>query len=267
MPSLLPYSGTILRDPEPSTQQHFNNAYRQCQAVMANAGSSTFEADIVIEGIPIVSSAALDSATKCWISWFGCSDGINEYATPALPTELMTPLWISERWSNSNYNFPSPRQPNMTGCPDGLPKYTKTNFNRYWQWQGEVIYYPGSLALEDFWIYYQKYFPDIADLGNQPWFTQKVPIMRVQEALSHWLAHGYCISQAQDVDLDGDVREQFMAAAPYFEQQAMAATRLLVSPDKKRKQRMYITRLPFAGGGGRGGFGNSGGLPAYTGGG
>ena len=268
MPSLLPYSGTILRETEASTQQAFNNAWRKLQATMANAGSSTFEASIVIQGIPPVSPSALDPATECGISWAGCSDGATQYTTPALPSNLMTPLWMSERWSGSMQPFPSPQRPNMIGRPDGLDKFTKTNYNRVWQWRGEVIYYPGSLQTEDFWIYYQSYFPDIVDVSTTPWFMQNVPIIRCQEALSHWLCREFCMSQAQDDSLDPDVRQQFMAAMPYFEAQAMAATRLLISPDKKRKQRMGYSRRPFAGGGGGvgGGMIGSGGIPAWTGG-
>lgn len=267
MPSLVPFSGTILRETELSTQQAFNNAYRKMQAVMANAGSATFEASIVIQGIPRVSSAALDPATECSISWFGCNDGVDVTVTPALPSNLMTPLWISERWNGSMQPFPSPRRPNMACCADGLPKNIKINWNGCWQWRGEVIYYPGSVQSMDFWIYYQAYLPDLIDVSTSPWFTLDVPVMRCQEALSHWLCREFCMSQASDENLEPDVRQQFMAAMPYFEDQAMSATRLLVSPDKKRKQRMNYTRLPFAGGGGgagRGGIG-SGGVPAYTG--
>jgi hypothetical protein len=117
----------------------------------------------------------------------------------------------------------------------------------------------------DFLIYYQAYFFDIVDVGTTPWFMQPVPIMRVQDALSHWICREFCLSQSQDASLDADVRAQFMAAMPYFEEQAMTATALLVSPDKKRRQRMNYARMPFAGGGGRGGLGNGGGLPAWTG--
>ena len=265
MPSLLPYGGTILRETEPSTQQGFNNAFRKCQAVMANAGSSTFEAAIAILNIPKVSQAALDPLTECWISWDGCSDGINEYETPTLPGNLMTPLWMSERWNGSMQPLGSSRRPNMTCCPDGLPKNRKFNYNGCWQWRGEVIYYPGSLQSMDFWIYYQAYFPDLVDVANTPWFMQKVPIVRCQDALSHWLCAEFCMSQSNDESLDPDVRKQFAAAMPYFVEQAMAATRLLVSPDKKRKQRTNYTRLPFAGGGQGGSGGGMGGLPAYTG--
>ncbi len=119
----------------------------------------------------------------------------------------------------------------------------------------------------DFLIYYQSFLPDLVDVSTTPWFQQDVPIMRCQHALKDWIAAEFCMSQAQDESLDPDVRRQLMAAMPYFEQQAMDATGLLVSPDKKRKQRMGYTRLPYAGGGqgGGGGMIGSGGIPAFTG--
>lgn len=267
MPSLQAFSGTVLRETEPSTQQAFNNAYRKLQAVMAKGGSSTFEASIVIEGIPPVNSLALDPATECSLSWFGFNDGLNSTTTPALPSNLMTPLWMSERWNGSNLPFPSPRRPNMTGQPDGLTKTIKVNWNRVWQWRGEVIYFPGSLQTMDFWIYYQAYLPDLVDVSTAPWFTQPVPIRRCQQALSYWSCREFCMSQSSDPQLDPDVRQQFIAAVPFFEQKAMDATAELISPDKKRKQRLNYSRLPYANGGSGGGRGmiGPGGIPAYTG--
>lgn len=268
MPSLIAYSGSILKETQASTQQALNNAYRQLQAVMANAGSSLFDADIVIEGIPAVASDAMNPATECWISWFGCSDGTNETTTPTLPSDLMTPLWMSERWSGSYQPFPSPRTPNMRAIVDGLPKSFKQNWNGCWEWRGEKIFYPGSLQSMDFRIYYQRYLPDIVNVGNVPWFQQNVPIMRCQDALACWLCREFCMSESNSADLDAAMRQQLMLSVGYFEAQAMASTRLLVSPDKKRKQRTNYSRLPFAGGGGGGGRGSigSGGIPAWTGG-
>ena len=265
VPSLQPFTGMILRETEASTQQCFNNAYRKCQSVMAKGGSSTFEKSVLIQGIPAVSSAAQDPATECWISWFGCSDGANPFPTPALPSDLMTPMWASQRPAGSQWPFSDYRRPSMPMLADGLSKGRKVNYNPGCQWRGEALYYPGATQALDFLIYYQAYFSDIVDVGTTPWFMQPVPIMRVQEALSHWICREFCLSQSQDESLDPDVRQQFMAAMPYFEEQAMTATALLVSPDKKRRQRMNYTRMPFAGGGGRGGSGNSGGLPAWTG--
>lgn len=266
MPTLIPYSGIILRETEPSTQQAYNSAYRKLQAVMANAGSSTFDASTVIVGIRPVSQGALDPSTECWISKAGCNDGLNYYTTPALPGDLMTPYWISERWSGAMLPFPGPRRPNMACCPDGLPHQRKGNYNGCWEWRGEVIYYPGSFQAEDFLLRYQRYLPDVDDVGTTPWFEQGVPIMRSGEAHSYWICREFCMSASNDDTLDPDVRAQYLAAVAGFETMALAATRLLVSPDKKRKQRINVTRIPYGRGGGGGGFGGGTCGPAYTGG-
>lgn len=267
MSTLIAVSGTILKETEPSTQQAFNSAYRKLQAVMAKAGSATFEQNIVIKGIPPVSQDALDPATECWISTQGCSDGADEFSTPALPSDLMTPLWMSERWNGSMQPIPGARVPNMRCMVDGLDNVQKTNYNGQWQWRGEVIYYPGSLQTMDFRIYYQKYLPDMVDVGQAPWFEQNVPITRCQDALSQWLCREFAMMQAANPELDADVRGQWTLAVPTFEAEAMDTTAGLVSPDKKRKQRTNYSRLPFAGGGRGGGFGGigSGGIPAFTG--
>lgn len=266
MPSLIAFSGTVLRETEPSTHQAFNNGYRKCQAVMANAGSSTFDATIAIYGIPVVSNAALDPLTECWISKAGCSDGANQFATPALPSDLMTPQWMSERPNGSMMQLGSSRRPNMPFVADGLPKSRKTLWNGCAQWKSEAIYYPGALQSMDFWLSYQRFLSDVNDVATVPWFAQSIPISRSQEPMSYWVCREFCMSQSNNEELDPDVRQQYIVAATGFETMALAATRLLVSPDKKRKQKMNITRLPFAGGGGGGGFGGNTCGPAWTGG-
>ena len=163
--------------------------------------------------------------------------------------------------------FPDPRRPNMPFLPDGLPKWRKTNWNPGAEWRGEIIYYPGALVMEDFLLRYQRYLPDLNDVATTPWFEQGVPIMRSGEAHSYWICREFCMSASNDETLDPDVRQQYLAAVAGFETMALAATRLLVSPDKKRKQRMNVVRQPFAGGGGGGGFSGQGTCgPAWTGG-
>ena len=73
------------------------------------------------------------------------------------------------------------------------------------------------------------------------------------------------MSQSANEELDASARQQFMMAVAGFEAMATAATRLLVSPDKKRKQRVNTTRIPYGSGGNRGGFGGGFCGPAYTG--
>ena len=73
------------------------------------------------------------------------------------------------------------------------------------------------------------------------------------------------MSMSNDPEVDPDVRQQYMAAVAGFETMANTATKDLVSPDKKRKQRINVARIPYGSGGRGGGFGGNTCGPAFTG--
>ena len=176
MPSLVAFNGNLLDYTQANTQQIFNNAWRKFQDALIEAGSKKFQEEVVIEGIPPVTN--FDPAVQCSISWFQIFDGDNYYTTPVLPSNLVTPLWMSERQSGSCAQFPWPDTPNMDFYVDGLPMNQKYCFNGCWEWRDEVIYYPGATQSVDFRIRYRINMPDIVDVGVKRWFQQDVTLVR-----------------------------------------------------------------------------------------
>jgi hypothetical protein len=164
---------------------------------------------------------------------------------------------MSERASGQNASFPSPDMPNMVLRSDGVPKYTKVVFNRFWQWRNDTLYYPGAVQEVDFWIYFQSYLPDPADVGNQRWFNTQVPIMRCQDPLCWWLCREFAIAMAADQKTDPMVAQQAATFASLCESQGEAATKKLVNRDIGPRERGDVRRHPYGNGGGSGGRANS----------
>lgn len=249
MPSLVAYSGNILDDSQAETLQAAINAYRRLQDRMCDEGVTRFRRDTVIFQIPIVQNS--DPASTCSLSWTECFDGEDYIPAPVLPGDMIRPLWMSERPSGQNANFPSPSRPNMTICNDGVPKRTKWIFNREWQWRNDTLYYPGATQMVDFWIYYESYLPDPADVGNQRWFTTGVPIMRSQDALSWYLCGEYAIGLAASAT-DPMVAGSASSFAEMCEMKADEAAKKLVNRDIGPKERGDTRRRPYGNGGGSG---------------
>jgi hypothetical protein len=246
--SLAPTSGKILDETQASTQQAFNNGYRRFQEKLADSGVERFHGQVDIFGIPPVTN--LDPASQCSISWFQFFDGSNYWITPVLPMDLMTPLWMSERPSNTQFPFPRVDQPNMKCQTDGLQSARKYQRNGQWEWRGEVIYFPGSTIAVDFRIRYRSYLPDLADLGSERWFNLAVPIMRCQDPLSWWVCAEFAAARAAD----GDAAEAMLQVAGECKEEAIEATKIYANRDVMKNQRDDVRRLPYGGGSrGRGG--------------
>lgn len=243
MPSLFPYTGNILDHTQASTQQRFNNAWRKFQDALCDAGSKKFQESIVIYDIPATTN--YDPAVQNSISWFQNFDGNNYETTPVLPSDLVTPLWMSERQAGTQNPFPYPDEPNMDLYIDGLPMTAqKYCFNGCWEWRGEVIYYPGATQSVDFLIRYRKNVPDIVDVGNVRWFNQPVTLVRCQDPLSWWLVVEVAIAIAAMPGAPANA----LAMVQMARSEAIEATKKYANRDVMLDERTEARRLPYGGG-------------------
>jgi hypothetical protein len=255
MPSLVAYSGSVLDHTQATSQQFFNNAWRNFQDSLCDAGSKAFQEEIVIKDIP--PTASFDPADQNSISWFECSDGVNTTSTPVLPSDLVTPLWMSERQAGTENPFPRPDAPNMDLYIDGLPRTAqKYCYNGCWEWRGQVIYYPGATQSVDFLIRYRKQLSDIVDVGNQRWFNQPVPLVRCQNPMSWWMVVEIAAFAAGTPNAPRNI----VAMAATAEAKAIEATKKYANRDVMLDERTEAIRVPYNGGsrgqGSQGGYGN-----------
>lgn len=257
MPSLQTYSGNILDASQAETLQACRNAARVISNKMRDSGSTRFENDFVLFGLPPTTN--MDPASTCTLDWFGYFDGNNLFQPiPALPSDLLLPLWMSERQSGTNLPFPPPNRPNMNPQIDGLPKRPKLIFNGCWQWKNNQVNIPGALQTIDLWIYYRSRIPDPKDIGQQRWFDTDCQIaVECQDALVWWICAEFATSLAASAT-DPMVAQNAIQFVSTCESKGAEATRLFVNQDKMLKARADVRRRPYGsgarGGGGLGGW-------------
>ena len=247
--------GDILTDTQPFTGAMTNAAFRNLQAYLSNLGYSRYKKWFT--GYAYPPTAAQDPAVMNSLSWTQFFDGVGYYSTPdvdVLPFDLIAPLRVMERRNNgavpysaavSNLRF-SP----MTLMPDGLPEGMKRPWNGFFNWDNDVLVFPGSIVSMDLKIEYAAYQPDfvttndvLGDPNTSPPTVPSnmpVPIMRSESALANYIA-AECASGRDDVDAP-----TFLAAAE------KDAKLLMNNSDVKLKQRRPLQRRAYAGS--RGGF-------------
>jgi hypothetical protein len=236
--SLAATGGQIL-DTTAFSQQCVNNGWRRMQNKLQDQGLEQYQEQVDIFNIPIVTN--MDPASECQISQFQFFDGTNYQTTPILPADFVTPLWICERPSNTNFVFPDVNRPNMRCMTDGLQSAPKYNFNRQWTWRRGIIYFPGALVAVDFRIFYRSRYMDFANVGTTRWWDIAVPIIDCQDAFAWWIAAEYAAARAAD----GDSAEGMLAVASACLEMAEAATKLIANRDAMKNQRVNNRRIPY----------------------
>jgi hypothetical protein len=227
--------GDVLKNTAPFTQVAVNGAWRRFQEFLANLGYSRLNKEVLLVACPVV--AAADPAIQASVNWFNYFDGSAYYETPILPPDFISPIKIWEKPTGPHCHFPL--HPNMENTIDGLPGFTKTNWNRFWQWREDGIWMPGSLSVMDLRISYAAFlsdfittFPGTSD--EVLWYNQPVPIMRCLSPFASYIV--YEIAYAR-----GD------AGAAIVKGEAEAETKLIFNRDVRSKQRVNIRRQAFSG--------------------
>ena len=163
-------TGDLLANTTPYAQTMLSAAWRWYQDRCATVGVETLIRSTVVYGLPV--QVSQDVGNEAYLTWMGCSDGVNQYASPVLPQDLIQPLSIWRRdsvtpyTSQNNANFRL-----MSQAVDGLPVWL--DYNVY-DWREDGIYFYAWSNLQDFRIRYSAYRADL----NITRPTDLVPMMR-----------------------------------------------------------------------------------------
>lgn len=220
--------GDTVKNTSPYVQVATNAAWRKLQDDLSNKGYNGLVARVILEAIPATSN--LDPASQCFIDWTQYFDGNNYYDAPVLPSDLIIPLKIWERPADQGWGFGL-----MENYIDGLPSCMKQGFNRFWQWHGDRLEFPGSLSIEDFQVEYARYFNDFLDTVDGqgktvPWYALQVPIVRCQDAFADYIA--FEITAAR-----GD------STALMFQASALDKVGKIFNREVRQKQRVNLKRI------------------------
>jgi hypothetical protein len=228
--------GDVLTNTQPFTQEMTNSAWRVLQSYLANLGYSRFKKPLVLPAFPIV--ADFDPAANTQLTWTFFFDGANYWYPPSVtlfPSDLIIPLRCWERMTGTNSRFLE-----MEQCTDRLPDVRKIGFNRYFLWENDTLYMPGSVFSMDLRFEYAAYLPDFFNIGEEgepafvPWFQQQVPIMRCKNALAYYIC-AEAAGPRNDMDADP------------FIQKAQNEARLLLNVEVSQRQRHPVQRRPYSG--------------------
>lgn len=232
--TLYPVSGKLLENNSVFTQQTVNTAWRKMQEFLANLGYVRLTDEAQIHSLPAVTNP--DPASQVSIGWFGYFDGTVQQSLPVLPLQLMYPLKVWERQSGSQGSFLT-----LENIFDGLPTWTKSPRNRFWEWRNEAIWMPGSTYLMDLRIRFVQYLPDFLDVQSNPgplqvigpWYQQVAPMVRSLDAFSFFIA--------------AEMAESRGLEPQAWRAKGEAAAKLIMNRDAKAKQRGNIRRASRSG--------------------
>ncbi|SRR5258708_4681574 len=220
--------GDIYTDLQPFSQVIANGAWRELQEYIANLGFTRFKQEIILYNLPVVTNR--DPATQTYLNWAGYYDGTGYNVppkAPTLPQDMILPLKLAERSSNTQNTFTPMHQ-----ALDGLPDTQKLPANIFWEWRNDAIYMPGASIVTDIRLRYASYLPDFITTGTLNWTQQPVPIMRCLESFACYIAAAIAGPRA---DLD----------AQSFIQKAEKAADKIFNREVQQKSRTTATRRPY----------------------
>ena len=210
-------------DPAPYTQTMLTSAWRWYQAKCASAGVETMKKTIVLYGLPV--QATQDAADEAYVTWLGCSDGVNQYDGPALPQDLIQPVSVRFRQSGQ-MNFCEP----VEQATDGLPGYLRYDV---YDWRDDGMYFYAPQFVRDMKLQYAAYRPDL-DATNE---AALVPMMFCEDCLGARL--GFEFANARKPGGAGATSLSSWSEKA-FEEGAGSRT-------SRRRQRGNFKRIPYSG--------------------
>jgi hypothetical protein len=224
--------GDLLSNDAPASQTYLTDAWDWYQERCDAAGVQTFIKSIPIYGIP--ARAVDDVANESWITWSGCSDGLNQYENPVLPQDMISPKSIWRRRSVGSGNVNTQGFQLMTQATDGLPVIFDCNVT---DWRDDGIYFYGTNYVQDWKFRYSAYRAPL-DI-TQP--NALVPMMMCKNCLGARVAFEYANARGA-------------SQAPAMEAWAETAFSTTGLRSNRIKQRQSIRRQGYT----RGGNGGNG---------
>ena len=175
--------GTILTDTAPFTIPMLNRAIRKTQRKLANNGlpSNIIDNFILTPIFPVANS---DPATQVYINQNGYFNGVQQLSQPILPPDLILPLSIQQRQTNSGGQF-TPMNPAKGPLQSRIPG----PFFGEWEWRQDGLYMVGCQNTMDIRVRYEAALARIA--ANADLTQTTINIRDGEDVLSSALVREY----------------------------------------------------------------------------
>jgi len=169
-------AGSILTDTAPFTIVYLNASIRRTQRYLANNGlTSNIRDNVILTGL--TPAAVSDPSVQVYVSSLGYFDGAQLNNNIVLPADLILPLEVWERQTNSGAQFqfmPSPQE--------GLNSRLPGSYFGQWEWREDRINMTGSTMTEDLRLRYEASLARIA--ANAVLSQVSIPIRDGEDALA-----------------------------------------------------------------------------------
>jgi len=220
-------TGDLLSNDSPASQTYLTAAWKWYQGRCDTAGVQTFIKHVTIYGIPQREND--DVANEAWMNWAGCSDGVNQFESPVLPQDMISPksVWRRKSQVQNAGVVNTARFFLMEQATDGLPVLLDCNV---YDWRDDGLYFYGASFAQDWKFRYSAYrLPlDITKPDSQ------VPMMMCEDCLGARVAFEFANSRGA-------------AQAPAMEAWAETAFSTISQRATRIKGRQNIRRQGYSG--------------------
>lgn len=141
-------AGEILTDISTLLFPLMNDSLEWLENELNNSGVESFRKETFLLAVTPV--GVVDPGIQVNISDTGYFDGLNNHATPQVPTDLLNPIFMWERTSGSTETWVE-----MEERADGLPSVVQSTRIKMWEWRNDALVMPGALQSEDLRLRYQ----------------------------------------------------------------------------------------------------------------
>lgn len=180
-------AGSILVDTAPFTVPMLNSSIRKTQRYLANNGLLSNVIDnAILSAIPVVGNQ--DPATQVSISALGYNNGVNVFSQPVLPPDLLLPLSLAQRQTNSGSQFTP-----MTPAKGPLMSRIPGSYFGEWEWRQDAICMVGCTNVMDIRLRYEGRLPRIAPTAN--FSATTINIRDGEDALTSGMVMMYSFSR------------------------------------------------------------------------
>lgn len=190
-------AGRIITNTSPMALPYLNSAIRRVQRYFANNGLENFINDNVILAA-ISATVSSDPSVQCWISANGYFDGLKVNAQPILPSDLIVPLAVWARQSNSGAKF----DPVAPAHGDGLPSRAPGQVIDQYEFRNDKINFIGSTLTMDMRLRYEAAIPSIGT--NADLTKVSIPLRDAHEALAAWVVYYYGFARGSIMRLEAE---------------------------------------------------------------
>lgn len=190
-----PGEGQVLTDLYQATTSYnpqllncFNSAIREMYRKLRNVKAKALIRDnYILTALPVVNgplgASMPDPTVQTYLTWNGYFDGTALQAAFVLPPDMMMPLKMWERQSNSTDPLNE-----MTEAKNGLTPQNQTDELRTWEWREGRINFRGALITRDVRLKYLAFLP--AFFPTNPvvagyFVNTQIPIFDCEEAVAY----------------------------------------------------------------------------------